>query len=164
MKKNKKILILLFAFCGVFTLSRMFWNNGSFRTILRAITNERYSSEIKRITDGCVEFDISRKKPAILAFGLRYPKSFTLKEIEGYTIKDGLKIKVIKNGKIIESEDVNKTDKNWLDFNNTGYQVTEFYKFVWSPKIFMRDNVNISIDFNDKFVGYDVIVFDTGIK
>ena len=166
-KSKKIILLILISFILVSITSTYLLNNGSFRTTLRAIFDIKYPVEIKQISGNIVEFDLSYKKPALLALGVRYPKEVNLKEIHGGDINGNINIKLYKDRVLIKEDSTIKIDKTWLDYRNTGYKVSVFYTFEWSPPINILKASNeskIIINLKNKFQDYDLILSDAGIK
>lgn len=107
---------------------------------------------------------MSRKGSARLAIGIRYPIDYTLEEINGYTINGELETKLYKNGKLVESNLINRIDKTWLDFQSSGYKVSVFHTFVWSPNVIIKPKGRLEINLKGTFKNLDIIIFDAGIK
>lgn len=161
---SKRKIILISILCILLFTGVKVWNNGALRTTLRAILNHKYPVEIQKIKNNIVNFDLSKKAPARLAVGIRYPINYNLSEIENYKINGSLEVKLYRAGKIIKSESINRIDRTYLDFDDTGYKVSVFYTFAWSPDIITNQGAKLEINLNNKFENLDLILFDYGIK
>ena len=164
--KNKILLISIFLmFAGIIYLLNV--NNGKLRSWGRLLFDIDYPVEMEKITSNLIEFDLSKKKPAMLTLGIRYPKENELQGVDGWQINRDIEVKLYIDGTLDNELSISKFDKTWLDFQNSGYKVSIFYTFEWSPpfKIFGDiDNSKVTIDLKNKFQGYNLILTEGGIK
>jgi len=152
------LILCLFVIFGIGLLS-----NGVFQTAGRSIFGSNYPEEIKRIENSLVEFDLSKKGPAILSFGIRYPVNFTPEEIDGWKLKNNLEINEYKNARLLKSMATDKLERIYGNFDNTGYKVAVIHTIVWSPCLILKTKRKIAINLHGMFKNLDIIMFDPGI-
>ncbi len=162
MRNNILLIKTLLLFMGCICLLLCI-NNGTLRSFVRLIFDTDYPVEIKTITSSLMEFDLSKKKPAVLALGIHYPKGSSLQTVDSSALNEVIGVKLYIDNEMKQALDINQFDRTWLDFQSSGFKVSTFYTFEWSPPFRMYKQLGdtkVVVDLNNRFQGYNLILIE----
>ena len=117
-----------------------------------------------------VIFDLTKRKPAYIALGIRYPENVNLKEASekndsnDWYMGGNIIIKIFKNDQMINEETIDKFDRH--NSASDGYRTSDFYRFIWSSPvgIFKQPgNSRVEINCKNLFACYEIMMSDAGL-